>query len=294
FDSRSDVERVLSALEADWDLGDVHFGPAALASVHRCLASGGWSLTAAVHDGRRVLAVWPGFHDRALGLAFDGGSTTVAGHLLDLAPGDVLASEGRMNPQIRFGEDLMSRVSHVMMNPDGAGTMTGLVRETLDDLAGELVAEAGVARTDILDVTVVGNPIMHHLLPGMDPTPLRDAPFAPVIDARLVLSVSAIDLDVNSGAALSTLPLVAGHVGADTMGAVLSEGPHRRDAMQLLVDVGTNAEIVLGSRHRLWAASSPTGPAFEGAQISSGQRATPGALERVRIDPVTLEPRLRA
>jgi uncharacterized 2Fe-2S/4Fe-4S cluster protein (DUF4445 family) len=292
-DARSDVERLTSALEADWDLADVGFDVAALATVHDCLVAGEWAVTAAVHDGHRVLAVWPGFHDTLLGLAFDVGSTTIAGHLLDLATGDVLASAGKMNPQIRFGEDLMSRVSHVMMDPEGATAMTGLVRSALDDLAGELVAEAGVARRDILDVAVVGNPIMHHLLLGLDPTPLGGAPFAPVVSNSLDLPASAVDLDLNPGTRLFVLPLVAGHVGADTMGAVLSEGPHRRDAMQLLVDIGTNAEIVLGSRRRLWAASSPTGPAFEGAQISSGQRATPGAIERVRIDPETLEPRIR-
>lgn len=292
-DARSDVERVISALEADWDLADIEFDVTALATVHDCLVAGEWAVTAAVHDAQRVLAVWPGFHDTLLGLAFDVGSTTIAGHLLDLATGDVLASAGKMNPQIRFGEDLMSRVSHVMMEPEGAAAMTEVVRNALDELAGELVAEAGVARGDILDVAVVGNPIMHHLLLGLDPTPLGGAPFAPVVGSSLDLAASAVDLELNPAAGLYVLPLVAGHVGADTMGAVLSEGPHRRDAMQLLVDVGTNAEIVLGNRHRLWAASSPTGPAFEGAQISSGQRATPGAIERVRIDPVTLEPRIR-
>ncbi|MGH8912398.1 MAG: ASKHA domain-containing protein, partial [Acidimicrobiia bacterium] len=251
------------------------------------------AVTLAVHHESAVIGVRAGFHDRLYGVAFDIGSTTIAAHLLDLTTGRVLASTGAMNPQIRFGEDLMSRVSHVMMHPEGAAAMTRAVRGALDGLVGELATEAAVERDEIIDVAVVGNPIMHHLLLGLDPTPLGSAPFAPVVSDSLDLPAAHIDLDIHPGARLFVLPLVAGHVGADTMGAVLSEGPHRRDSLQLLVDVGTNAEIVLGSSARLLAASSPTGPAFEGAQISSGQRATPGAIERVRVSAETFEPRIR-
>ncbi|HEX2153768.1 MAG TPA: ASKHA domain-containing protein [Acidimicrobiia bacterium] len=292
-DARADQERVAAALDEEWQLTDLRFDPHVLTSLHSALISGAWSVTVAVHHEAEVIAVWPGFHDRILGLAFDVGSTTIAGHLLDLTTGDVLASTGTMNPQIRFGEDLMSRVSYVMLNPDGAEKMTSVVRSALDDLAGQLLGAADAERTDVLDVAAVGNPIMHHLLLGMDPRPLGEAPFAPAVRQALDLAASHVGLDLNPGARLYVLPIVAGHVGADTMGAVLSEGPHRRSPLQLLVDVGTNAEIVLGNDRRLLAASSPTGPAFEGAQISSGQRATPGAIERVRVDPQTVEPRIR-
>jgi uncharacterized 2Fe-2S/4Fe-4S cluster protein (DUF4445 family) len=293
FDSRSDVDRVAEALAADWELPEVTFDLSVMRRLHTSLVAGDWSVTVAVHGGRLVMAVWPGFHDSLLGLAFDVGSTTLAGHLLDLTSGELLASSGRMNPQIRFGEDLMSRVSHAMLHPEGAAAMTAAVREALDDLTGELVREAGAERRDVVDVAVVGNPIMHHLLLGLDPTPLGTAPFAPAVSSGLDLAAAEIGLAISPGARLTVLPLVAGHVGADTMGAVVSEGPHRRDDIQLLVDVGTNAEIVLGNRRRLWAASSPTGPAFEGAQISAGQRATPGAIERVRIDPLSGVARIR-
>ncbi len=292
-DARSDVERVAWALEADWGLTDLSFDTHVIQGIHKALTAGEWSCTAAVHDEANVIAVWPGFHDRALGLAFDVGSTTIAGHLLNLSTGEVLTSSGTMNPQIRYGEDLMSRVSHVMMDPEGAHKMTRIVREAMDGLAHDLVAEVGRDATEILDVTIVGNPIMHHLMLGFDPTPLGGAPFAPVVSDSLDLTASRFGLSLHPGARIYVLPLVAGHVGADTMGAILSEGPHRRDDIQLLVDVGTNAEIVLGNRNRILAASSPTGPAFEGAQISSGQRASPGAIERVRIDRDTLQPRIR-
>ncbi len=292
-DAASDLRRVANALEADWNLTGLSFDPLVIGSVHDSLLEGDWAITVAVHNRTRVVAAWPGFWDRAFGVAFDVGSTTIAGHLCNLFTGRVLASSGTMNPQIRFGEDLMSRVSYVMMEPEGAVAMTQAVRRAIDELVGELAAEADVRRHEILDVTVVGNPIMHHLLLGIDPTPLGGAPFAPIVDDSLDLPASHIQLEVHPGARLFVLPLVAGHVGADTMGAVLSEGPHRRDNLQLLVDVGTNAEIVLGSSTRLLAASSPTGPAFEGAQISAGQRATTGAIERVRIDSETLEPRIK-
>ena len=230
------------------------------------------------------MAVTPGFTERAYGVAIDVGSTTIAAHLCDLVSGEVVASCGAMNPQIRFGEDLMSRVSYVMMNPGGDKELTRTVREAMDNLIGEAAREAGVARSEILEVTLVGNPIMHHLVLGLDPTELGGAPFALTIDGATEARARELGLDVAPGAFAYALPCIAGHVGADTAGVVLSEGPHLKDELTLLVDVGTNAEIVFGARERLLACSSPTGPAFEGAQVSCGQRAAPGAIERVRID----------
>ena len=286
-----DLERLLEALATQWDLSGLVIDRHVLAGLQPALRNGKWAVTTAVREGRDVIAVWPGFRDLSLGVAFDVGSTTIAGHLCDLATGAVLASAGRMNPQIGFGEDLMSRVSYVMMNDGGAERLTTVVQGALDDLIGELVEQAGVERADVIELTLVGNPIMHHLALGLDPTQLGTAPFALVTTSSLHIPATELGLDVHSGARVYTLPCIAGHVGADAAGAVLSEGPHRAEPLQLLVDVGTNAELVLGNRDRLLAASSPTGPAFEGAQISSGQRAAPGAIERVRIDRSTLEPR---
>ncbi len=288
-----DLERLRWALAEQWQLEGLAVDPTVLARLQPALREGDWAVTVAVHDGGQITAVWPGFHDAMYGVAYDVGSTTVAGHLADLATGEVLASAGTMNPQIRFGEDLMSRVSYVMLNEGGAAELTAAVREALDALLGELAAAAGVSRTDVLEVALVGNPIMHHLVLGIDPTPLGTAPFALATDVAVRLPAAALGLAAHPGARVYVLPCIAGHVGADAAACILSEGPHRGDQVQLLVDVGTNAEIVLGSRSRLLAASSPTGPAFEGAQISAGQRAAPGAIERVRIDPETLEPRFR-
>ncbi len=289
---RSEMRALLDALAEQWGVTDLRVEPVVLAALQPALAAGARTVTVAVHDGQSVAAVWPGFVDTAYGMAVDVGSTTVAGHLCDLATGEVLASAGIMNPQIRFGEDLMSRVSYVMMNEGGARELTMTIRAGLRDVLDQLVASAGIDRTKVLDVVLVGNPIMHHVVLGIDPTPLGAAPFTLATDEPVDAWADDIDLDL-PGAHLHLLPCIAGHVGADTAAAVLQEGPHRGDEIMLLVDVGTNAEIVLGNREWLFAASSPTGPAFEGAQLSSGQRATAGAIERVRIDRETLEPRFK-
>jgi uncharacterized 2Fe-2S/4Fe-4S cluster protein (DUF4445 family) len=292
-DPAADLRRLEEALAREWRLTNLSADLHVLRSLQRALREGEWKVTVAVHDGTTITAVWPGFHDVALGIAFDVGSTTVAGHLCDLRTGEVLASAGTMNPQIRFGEDLMSRVSYLMMNPGAEGLLTAAVRSCLSGLVAELCGSAGADPSDVLEVTVVGNPIMHHLVFGLDPRELGGAPFALTVDRALRVAARELELPVNEGARLYALPLVAGHVGADTAGVMLSEAPYQQGEVNLIVDVGTNAEIVLGNRERLLAASSPTGPAFEGAQITHGQRAAPGAIERVRIDRVTLEPRIR-
>ena len=292
--ARGDFERLKEALQEQWDLTDLTIDLATLRALQPKLRKGEWRLTAVVHDKKRIIATRPGFHDKAFGIAFDIGSTTIAGHLCDLQTGEVLASAGMMNPQIRFGEDLMSRVSYVMMNPGGEKELTETVRGTLNALMAQLAAEARIDANDVFELVFVGNPIMHHLLLGIDPTELGGAPFALATDSAIELYATEIGMTaVNDSARVYVLPCIAGHVGADTAGVLLSEAPHLQDETMLVVDIGTNAEIVLGNRHRLLACSSPTGPAFEGAQLSSGQRAAPGAIERVRIDRETLEPRFR-
>ena len=292
-DPSGDLRRLEAALEREWQLRGLQCDLPVLQQLQGTLRQGHWKATVAVHDASRIVAIWPGFHEAVYGLAVDVGSTTIAAHLCDLVTGEVVASAGRMNPQIRFGEDLMSRVSYAMMNPGGASQMTRAVREALGDLATEVAAIAGIERDSILEATLVGNPIMHHLVLGIDPVELGGAPFALAIDRAVTVTAADLDLALNPSARVYALPCIAGHVGADTAGVILAERPDLSDDMTLLVDVGTNAEIVLGNRRKLVACSSPTGPAFEGAQISCGQRAAPGAIERVRIDRLTLEPRFK-
>ncbi|MEM7321951.1 MAG: ASKHA domain-containing protein [Actinomycetota bacterium] len=288
-DGTSLTVQIREQLAKDWNRPVEDFAPALLPSLHTVARDR--SLTVACR-GPMVVGARPGFVDRVVGAAIDIGSTTVAGHLCDLTTGEILASAGRMNPQIRFGEDLMSRVSYVMLNDGGDEELTGAIRTALGELVAELITDADIDPSLVLDVVLVGNPIMHHLALGIDPTPLGQSPFTLATDEAVKTTASALGIDA-PGSELYFAPCIAGHVGADTAAAILSEGPHRGEAIQLLVDVGTNAEIVLGNSARMFAASSPTGPAFEGAQISSGQRATAGAIERVRIDRETLEPRFK-
>ena len=293
-----DLDRLKQALEHDWGFTDIIVDQHILPRVQKILRAGNWTVTAAIHRDMvaarpSLIALYPGLKNEAYGIACDIGSTTIALHLSSLLSGLTIASAGTSNPQIRFGEDLMSRVSYVMMNPDGCEAMTKAVRNALNDLISEVCTESGVDPLDILDTVFVGNPIMHHLFLGIDPTELGGAPFALAVSGAVHSWASDLHLALNPGTRVYMLPCIAGHVGADAAAATLSEGPHRQDEMMLLVDIGTNAEIVLGNRQRVVAASSPTGPAFEGAEISCGQRAAPGAIERVRIDPLTLEPRFR-
>lgn len=293
-----DLDRLKAALERDWGYSDIIVDHPILPEIQNVLRQGNWAVTVAIHQDMEtarpsMIAVWPGLKNEAYGIACDIGSTTIAMHLSSLLSGATVASAGTSNPQIRFGEDLMSRVSYVMMNPDGREAMTLAVRKAINELIEDVCRDSNIDRGDILDAVFVGNPIMHHLFLGIDPTELGGAPFALAVSGAVHSWASELGLDMNRGTRVYTLPCIAGHVGADAAAATLSEGPHRQDDMMLLVDVGTNAEIVLGNASRVVAASSPTGPAFEGAEISSGQRAAPGAIERVRIDPETLEPRFR-
>jgi uncharacterized 2Fe-2S/4Fe-4S cluster protein (DUF4445 family) len=295
-----DLERVCAALTAQWDLPDAVAQLPVLKKLQPALRKGNWQITVALYqshtdDAPRILDVWPGLHEGGLyGLAIDLGSTTIAAHLCDLDTGVVLASSGLMNPQIRFGEDLMSRVSYAMMNPGGDVEMTRVVREAINTLAIEIATEAKIDPKLIVETVFVCNPVMHHLLLGIDPVELGQAPFALATSDAMTIEASDLNLSaLNAQAQVYILPCIAGHVGADAAAVALSEEPNLSDDLVLIVDVGTNAEILLGNKTRVLACSSPTGPAFEGAQISSGQRAAPGAIERVEIDPITKEPRFR-
>jgi len=293
-----DLDRLQKALQEQWGFTEINCDSHLLPTLQSVLRRGQWKVTAAVHQPRvdgpaSIVAVYPDLKNEAYGIACDIGSTTIALHLVSLLSGLTIASSGASNPQIRFGEDLMSRVSYVMMNPDGREAMTKAVRETLNELIADVATQAEIDKTDILDTVFVGNPIMHHLFLGIDPTELGGAPFALAVSDAVEMRAKDNGLDLSAGARMYVLPCIAGHVGADAAAATLSEGPHRSEEIMLMVDVGTNAEIVLGNRIKTVAASSPTGPAFEGAEISSGQRAAPGAIERVRINPATLEPRFK-
>ena len=292
-DPRGEMQFLFEALEREWGVTGLTLANSQLHALQAALTIEDRGVTVAVYQEQLITGIWPSLFDQPRGIAIDVGSTTVAAHLCDLNSGEVLASAGVMNPQIRYGEDLMSRVSYVMMHPEGAELLTSTIREAINGLFVELTSAASNQVEDILEIALVANPIMHHIVLGINPINLGTAPFALTTSDAIDTRAAEMGLNAHPEARLYCLPCIAGHVGADAAGVILAEAPDRNEDMTLVVDVGTNAEIVLANKERLLVCSSPTGPAFEGAQISSGQRATIGAIERVQIDRDTLEPRFK-
>ncbi|MBS0254707.1 MAG: DUF4445 domain-containing protein [Proteobacteria bacterium] len=290
-DNPSDAEALEAALAA---LG-VQARPShhVLMKLQPLLAKNERALIAVVRDGAEVVDVWPPSQADAYGVAIDIGSTSLALYIYDLTRGDLVHEASAMNPQIRYGEDVMGRVSYIMMNKGGEAALTGEVRGQIAKMLGEACAKLGITAEQVLELVAVGNPIMHHLFWGINPVELGQAPFTLAVKDWFEAPAAGMELGISPAARVATLPLVGGHVGADTTGAYLTQLDRMAGKSALLVDIGTNAEIVLSHNGRVAACSSPTGPAFEGAEISAGVRATPGAIERVRIDRESFQPTVR-
>jgi uncharacterized 2Fe-2S/4Fe-4S cluster protein (DUF4445 family) len=282
--------------EADWQppaVDDLRVDYPVLRKLAGAIRDGGWKVTATVWNDREVIDVQPGYHDEAYGAAVDIGSTTIALYLCDLASGEIVAADTLMNPQVAYGEDIMSRISYTIEHADGLETLNRSIVEALNTLLKRARRARRLKPDDVLEVVLVGNTCMHHLALNLPPQHLGLAPYVPTVQRALDLKARELGLEVNRSANVHVLPIEASFVGADNMGVLLAEEPYNQDEMWLIIDVGTNAELVLGNRQRLLCTSTPTGPAFEGAHIEYGMRAAPGAIERVDIEPGTFEPRLR-
>jgi uncharacterized 2Fe-2S/4Fe-4S cluster protein (DUF4445 family) len=293
-DDRGDWELLQAALRDHFDLTGLRIDLPALRTLQDTQRAGQWGVTVSVWDDREVVRVQPGYAEGAYGLAVDVGTTTVVAHLCDLRTGAVLATEAMMNPQVPYGEDILSRITYIQTHPDGLAKLNGAIVEGLNKLATRAARRAGLSPDDITDMALVGNTVMHHIVLNITPLHIGTAPFT--LATHDALDVKARELGLvalHRCAWVHVLPCEAGYVGADNVGVILAEEPHRQDKLVLIVDVGTNGEILVGNQEHLLSASSPTGPAFEGAQITHGMRAAPGAIERVRIDPQTLVPRFR-
>ncbi len=290
---RGDWGRLQAALEKEWNLTDLEIDLRVLRQLQPRLRKGKWGVTVTVWQEKQVIDVQSGYTEGTYGLAVDIGSTTVAGYLCDLRTGEVLATESVMNPQITYGEDLMSRISYSIEHGDGLNKMHKAIIGALNKLATNAANGAGLSPRDIHEAVMVGNTTMVAILLGIHPIELGGAPFALANRDMMDWRAAEMGIRLHPGAFIHLLPAEAGHVGADNVGALIAEEPYKNDEITLMVDVGTNAEIILGNKDWMFSASSPTGPAFEGAQIEHGMRAAPGAIERVRIDPVTRAPRFR-
>ncbi len=240
-------------------------------------------LTLVVHKRRGITAAFPGFHHRSLGIAVDLGTTTLALYICDLKTGTILTSEGTINPQRAHGEDVISRISFCCERPDGLDILRHRIIGALNGLLHRGLRKIDALPQDVDEITVVGNTTMQQIFAGIHPRGLGFAPYLPVTCESIETNASQLGLDLHPSTPVYIFPVVSGFVGGDTLGAVLSEGPHRNGEITLLVDLGTNGELVLGNREGLWATSCATGPALEGAHLSCGMRAATGAIHRVSI-----------
>jgi uncharacterized 2Fe-2S/4Fe-4S cluster protein (DUF4445 family) len=288
-DLLGDFDRLKKGLTERYHLPSLEIDSSALLKLPFTLREGNWKVTALVWMDKKILDVRPGRINEMYGLAIDIGTTTVAGYLCNLRSGEVVAAQSMINPQVTYGEDVMSRINYTLTHPDGLRLLHRSIVDGLNRLIKTAVEEARLSPDDILELTVVGNTVMHHLFLGMDPRYLGVSPFPPVLNQSIDIRARDLGLKAHPSANVRLLPIEAGFVGADNVGVLIAEEPYRRDEIVLIIDVGTNGELVLGNRNRLLSASCATGPAFEGAHIQFGMRANPGAIERVRIDPDTLE-----
>ena len=293
-----------------------------LRTLSKTLRDAKWNATVSVWQDKEVIEVQAGYVEDSYGAAVDIGSTTVALYLCNLRTGEVLASESEMNPQIVYGEDVMSRIQYTIEHKDGLEKLHKAIISTLNKLLKQAVKTAntslraiakqslvdegiasgkeqerprndGIKMEDILEMVLVGNSTMHHILLNLHPKDLGLAPFVPAIHESVDVKARELGLHINASGNIHILPTIASFVGADTSAVILAEEPHKQDENWLLIDVGTNAELVLGNRKRLVCTSTPTGPALEGAHVEYGMRAAPGAIERVHIDENTLEPKYK-
>ena len=295
----SDFERLKISLKDDWNIQGVTCSVRVLKDLQEKLRRGNWGITVLLYYKENtvpeIVDIHSGYSEiPAFGVAIDLGSTSIAATLCDLNSGKIVGSMGIMNPQIRYGEDVMSRVSYCMIEKKGLAMLNSAVIESINELTRKIVEKHGIKLDSVFEIVFVANPIMHHLLLGIDPKELGQAPFPLVFSDSLNIKSKDIGIILNPESYVYTVPCIGGHVGADAASVLIAEQPQKlKDTTTLLIDIGTNAEILLAKGEEIFACSCPTGPALEGAQISAGQRAAPGAIERVRIDPITKEPRFK-
>jgi len=322
-DTLGDWERLTDELNRKYKLKNLTIDYQALLGLQNAVRQGDWKVTVSVWQDKEVIKVEPGFVEKGYGLAVDVGTTTVAGYLCDLPNGKLVATASMMNPQVIYGEDVMSRICYTMTNSEGLEQLNQAIIDGLNGIVEDVATQAGIKRQDILDMTIVGNTCMHHIFLNIDPQYIGKAPFPPALHHSLDIKardwglkiapeaekvekgsyppheepetteIRGIGIKIAPGAYVHVLPIEAGFVGADNVGVLIAEAPYNQDSIELIIDIGTNGELILGNRQRLISASCATGPAFEGAEIRYGMRAAPGAIEKIAIDKETKEVRFR-
>lgn len=285
----ADYQRLAAELGHSFGLRIVGIDYAALSNLSSVLREGNWKVTVTVWMSREIVKVEPGYIDGSYGLAVDIGTTTVAGYLCDLQTGEVLATEAILNPQVAYGEDVISRINYAVTEPDGLATLNRAIVDGIGKIIASITRKAQLAPGDILEMAVAGNSAMHHIFLNLNPEYLSKSPFVPTIAKSLDIKSRDLGIGLDKSTNVHILPIEAGFVGADNVGVLIAEEPYNQDEMVLIIDIGTNGELVMGNREKLLCASCAMGPAFEGANIKFGMRAAPGAIERVTIGRQSLE-----
>ncbi len=288
-DQRGDLDRIQKSLSDKFDLRNLTVEPVVLHALSHNLRSDNWKVNVSVWMDQKILDIRSTKNGKLYGLAIDIGTTTIAIYLCNLENGTILAMNSIMNPQLKYGEDVMSRIAYAMTNPGtGLHDMQMVLLEGLNGVIRSVCDAAKVAPENILEATVVGNTAMHHIFLGIDPRNLGLSPFAPAIQSSLNIPARDLGLKIHPAANVHVLPIEAGFVGADNVGVLIAERPYLQDEMVLIIDLGTNGELILGNRQRLLSSSCATGPAFEGGHLQCGMRAAIGAIEKVRVEPNNL------
>jgi uncharacterized 2Fe-2S/4Fe-4S cluster protein (DUF4445 family) len=288
-EAMGDWERLAQELKKTYGLDGLSIDYLVLKEMPIRIRQGKWNVTVTVWNGNEVIKIEPGFVEKGYGLAVDIGTTTVAAYLCDITTGSLVAVDSMMNPQVPYGEDVMSRITYAMMHQDGLEKLNHAIVEGLNKLVQNITGFAKMTPEDICEMTVVGNTAMHHLFMNIYPEHIGVAPFPPTLHHSFDAKARDLGLKISEGAYVHVLPIEAGFVGADNVGVLIAEEPYNQDSMELVIDIGTNGELVLGNRRRLISSSCATGPALEGAHIKFGMRAAPGAIEKIKIDPITRE-----
>lgn len=280
-DLRADAERLLDAVEQEHGVVASKVDQAVLRDLSPGLRSRGWHVRVAIRDGEVVALLGPAA--RPLGLAVDLGTTKIAAYLVDLETGHTLAARGIMNPQIAYGEDVITRMTFAQESPSQAARLQELIVDTLDQAISEMVAEAGAEREEIVESVVVGNTAMHHLFLRLPTEQLARAPYVPAVASALEIKARDLALRLAPGATVHLLPNIAGYVGADHVAMLLATEMAHAEGVVLAIDIGTNTEVCLANQGTLTSLSCASGPAFEGAHIKHGMRAANGAIEHLRL-----------
>ncbi len=292
-EAMGDWERLGQELKKTYGLENLAIDYFVLKDMPIRIRQGKWNVTVTIWNGNEVVKVEPGFVERGYGLAIDIGTTTVAAYLCDITTGSLVAVDSMMNPQVPYGEDVMSRITYSMMHKDGLEKLNKAIIEGLNKIIQNVSGNAGITPEDICEMTIVGNTAMHHLFMNIYPEHIGVAPFPPTLHHSIDVKARDLGLRISEGSYVHVLPIEAGFVGADNVGVLIAEEPYNQDEMVLIIDIGTNGELVLGNRLKLISSSCATGPALEGAHIKFGMRAAPGAIERIKIDPETREVRFK-